>query len=137
MAATGSFSHDTNLGYVGRARRFGFRGNVRENIGWNYANIDQAFAAWQASGAHYAAIASPDTTEAGFGYARSRTGQTYWVSVYGAATTADLADAKAVITRDKLAADEAEARLAEAEDGKVVPASAESVVKAEAKDTAG
>jgi uncharacterized protein YkwD len=128
MAATGSFSHDTNLGYVGRARRFGFRGGVRENIGWNYASVDQAFGAWQGSGGHYAAIASPETTEAGFGYARSRTGQTYWVSVYGAATAADNADALAVIARDreraeaaKLAADEAAA----SDDSKVVPASAE------------
>jgi len=131
MAATGSFSHDTNLGYVGRARRFGFRGNVRENIGWNYANIDQAFAAWQASGGHYAAIVGPDTSEAGFGYARSRSGQTYWVSVYGAATAADLADAKALIARDKLQAEEAEeARLAgETGEGKVVPASVELEVK--------
>lgn len=137
MAATGSFSHDTNLGYVGRARRFGFRGNVRENIGWNYANIDQAFAGWQGSGAHCGAIVSPETTEAGFGYATSRTGQTYWVSVYGAATTADLADAKAIIARDKLKAEEAEAKLAEAEEGKVVPASAETEVKTESKDTAG
>lgn len=132
MAATGSFSHDTNLGYVGRARRFGFRGNVRENIGWNYANIDQAFGAWQASGGHYAAIVSPETSEAGFGYAKSRTGQTYWVSVYGAATAADLADAKAVAARDRLKAEEAEAaKLAtdEGDESKVVPASAEMDVK--------
>ncbi len=128
MAATGSFSHDTNLGYVGRARRFGFRGNVRENIGWNYATIDSAFAGWQGSGGHYAAIVSPETTEAGFGYAKSRNGQTYWVSVYGSATAADLADAKAVIARDKLKAEEAEAAKLAAEEGdgsKVVPASAE------------
>jgi uncharacterized protein YkwD len=137
MAATGSFSHDTNLGYVGRARRFGFRGNVRENIGWNYANIDQAFAAWQGSGGHYAAIVGPDTSEAGFGYATSRTGQTYWVSVYGAATAADLADAKALIARDRLKAEEAEAAKLAAEEGdgsKVVPASAETEVK-DAKTT--
>lgn len=132
MAATGSFSHDTNLGYVGRARRFGFRGNVRENIGWNYANIDSAFAGWQGSGGHYAAIVSPETSEAGFGYATSRSGQTYWVSVYGAPTAADLADAQARVARDKLKAEEAEAaRLAaeESEEGKVVPASAETEVK--------
>src|SRR5687767_2482125 len=78
MAQSGVFSHDTNGGYVYRARRFGFRGNVRENIGWNYANTEQVFAGWQSSGAHYAAIASPETTEAGFGVARSASGQTYW-----------------------------------------------------------
>jgi uncharacterized protein YkwD len=126
MAATGSFSHDTNLGYVGRARRFGFRGGVRENIGWNYANVDSAFAAWQGSGGHYAAIASSETTEAGFGYARSRTGQTYWVSVYGAATTADDADAKAIIAKGIERAEAAKLAAEEAGDGsKVVPASAE------------
>lgn len=132
MAATGSFSHDTNLGYVGRARRFGFRGNVRENIGWNYANVDSAFAGWQGSGGHYAAIASAETTEAGFGYAKSRTGQTYWVSVYGAATSADDADAKAVLAKDaeRAAAAKLAAEEAAAEDGsKVVPASAEVEVK--------
>lgn len=138
MASTGSFSHDTNLGYVGRARRFGFRGGVRENIGWNYVNADQAFASWQGSGGHYAAIASPDTTEAGFGYARSRSGQTYWVSVYGAATAADNADALAVFARDKERADAAKLAAEEAEsaDGsKVVPASAEMEVKDGKSDT--
>lgn len=133
MAATGSFSHDTNLGYVGRARRFGFRGNVRENIGWNYATIDQAFAGWQGSGGHYAAIVSPETSEAGFGYAKSRNGQTYWVSVYGAATAADLADAKALMTRDKLKAEEAAAALLavdeQGDESKVIPASADMDVK--------
>ncbi|WP_254514003.1 CAP domain-containing protein [Anatilimnocola floriformis] len=147
MAATGAFSHDVNLGYVGRARRFGFRGNVRENIGWNYATIDSAFAGWQGSGGHYAAIVSPETTEAGFGYAKSRNGQTYWVSVYGSGTAADLADAKAVFAKDKEKAEEAAAAKLAAEEadaeaeGKVVPASAETEVKdTEAKpnkDTAG
>jgi uncharacterized protein YkwD len=111
MASTGSFSHYTNGGYVERARRFGFRGNVLENIGYNYANTEHAFAAWQGSGAHYASIVS-GTTDAGFGYARSPNGQTYWVSVYGAATAADIADAKAVFDRDKLAAEKAAAEKA-------------------------
>lgn len=130
MASTGSFSHDTNGGYVYRARRFGFRGNVRENIGWNYANTEQVFAGWQGSGGHYAAIVSPETTEAGFGYAKSSTGQTYWVSVYGAATAADIADAKAIYDRDKLAAEEAAKKAAEGiYDSEVVTASAEVDVK--------
>ena len=139
MASTGSFSHDTNGGYYGRARRFGFRGSVRENIGWNYANIDQAFAGWQGSGGHYAAIVSGETSDAGFGYARSPNGQTYWVSVYGAATAADSADAKAIIAKDKLAAEELAAKKAaeaeEAGDGsKVQPASAEVEVDAKKSD---
>jgi len=132
MASTGTFSHDTNGGYVYRARRFGFRGNVRENIGWNYANTEQVFAGWQGSGGHYAAIVSPETTEAGFGYARSASGQTYWVSVYGAGTAADLADAKAVYEKDKLATEEAAKKAAEGiYDSDVVQASAEVEVKNE------
>lgn len=132
MASTGSFSHYTNGGYIYRARRFGFRGGVRENIGWNYPTIDSAFAGWQGSGGHYAAIVSGETSDAGFGFARSPNGQTYWVSVYGAASTEDVADVKAVEKKDKLAAEEAAkkkaaAALAEAgDDSKVIPASAES-----------
>jgi len=114
MAATGSFSHYTNGGYVERARRFGFRGGVRENIGWNYATIDQAFAGWQGSGSHYAAIVS-GTTDAGFGYARSASGQTYWVSVYGAATAQDETDYQAVIARDKEKAEADAAATADSE----------------------
>lgn len=139
MAATGSFSHYTNGGYVYRARRFGFRGNVRENIGWNYPTISSAFAGWQGSGGHYAAIVSPETSDAGFGYAKSPNGQTYWVSVYGAASKEDVADVQAVQARDKLAAEEAAqkkaeaAALAEAGDGsKVAPASAEAEVMGDA-----
>ena len=132
MAATGSFSHYTNGGYVYRARRFGFRGGVRENIGWNYPTISSAFAGWQGSGGHYAAIVSPETSDAGFGYAKSPNGQTYWVSVYGGATKEDLAEVQTIQAKEKLAAEEAAqkkaevAALAEAGDGsKVVPASAE------------
>lgn len=136
MAATGSFSHYTNGGYVYRARRFGFRGTVRENIGWNYPTISAVFAGWESSGGHYAAIVSPETSDAGFGYAKAPNGQTYWVSVYGAATKEDVADYMAVMEKDKLAAEEAARKKAEAEatasaaDGsKVVPASAQVEVK--------
>jgi uncharacterized protein YkwD len=133
MAATGSFSHYTNGGYIYRARRFGFRGGVRENIGWNYPTIGSAFAGWEGSGGHYAAIVSPETSDAGFGYAKSPNGQTYWVSVYGAATKQDLAEVKAIQAKDKLAAEEAAKKKAEAEaiaakaaaDAKVVPVLAE------------
>lgn len=136
MASTGSFSHYTNGGYVYRARRFGFRGGVRENIGWNYVTIDHAFGAWQGSGGHYAAIVSPETSDAGFGYAKSPNGQTYWVSVYGAATTADVADVQAIEKKDKLIAEEAAKKTAEAaaeagEGSQVVPTTAE----VEAKDS--
>ena len=140
MASTGSFSHYTNGGYVYRARRFGFRGNVRENIGWNYPTISSAFAGWEGSGGHYAAIVSPETSDAGFGYAKSPNGQTYWVSVYGAATTADLTDVKAIEAKDKLAAEEAAKKAIEATAGagdgsKVVSAAAEVEVKDDKSDT--
>lgn len=137
MAATGSFSHYTNGGYIYRARRFGFRGGVRENIGWNYPTITSAFAGWEGSGGHYAAIVSPETSDAGFGYAKSPNGQTYWVSVYGGATKEDLADVQAIQAKDKIAAEEAAKKKAEAaalaeagDDSKVVPAAAEAEVKA-------
>ncbi len=143
MASTGSFSHYTNGGYIARARRFGFRGGVRENIGWNYANIDQAFTGWQNSGGHYAAIVSGETSDAGFGYAKSPNGQTYWVSVYGAATAEDSADVKTIVAKDKLAAEEAGAKTAAeaeeaSEDSKVQPATkVEPMTKAADSKTAG
>ena len=93
---------------------------------------------------------SAETSDAGFGFARSPNGQTYWVSVYGAASTEDVADAKAIEKKDKLAADAAAKKKAEAaaraeagDSSKVVPASAEAevgvkrkeVVKTEAPDS--
>jgi uncharacterized protein YkwD len=131
MASTGSFSHYTNGGYIARARRFGFRGGVQENIGWNYATIDSAFAGWQGSGGHYAAIVG-NTSDAGFGFARSPSGQTYWVSLYGAATAEDSADYATIVKQDATrAAALAEAEANEAGDEK---ATADSDPKNEASD---
>lgn len=84
MARTGQFSHYANGGPQGRAYKYGFTGGVRENIATG-GNVDTAFSMWQASGAHYASIVS-NTTDAGFGYAVSPSGVTYFVGVYGTAS---------------------------------------------------
>jgi uncharacterized protein YkwD len=82
MARTGSFSHYSNGGPQGRARRWGFRGMVRENIAWGQHDVDDAFHSWQNSSGHWASIVS-NTSEAGFGYAIGNDGRGYWVAVYG------------------------------------------------------
>jgi len=81
MARTGQFSHYANSGPQGRANKYGFGGGVRENIATG-GGVDNAFAMWQNSGAHYASIVS-GTTDAGFGYAVGPNGATYYVGVYG------------------------------------------------------
>ena len=88
MATTGDFSHYTNGGYQYRAQKYGFKGGVRENIAAGFGTVDATFNTWQASGGHYASIVS-DTSEAGFGYAVSPSGATYWVGVYGSPATGD------------------------------------------------
>jgi hypothetical protein len=104
MARTGSFSHYSNYGPWGRARRFGFRGNVRENIAMGYRNVPTAFTGWRNSGGHWASIVS-DAPEVGFGYALSKSGTPYWVAVYGYPTTADKqAEAKLLEHRTEVAA---------------------------------
>jgi uncharacterized protein YkwD len=81
MARTGTFSHYTNGGPQARASRYGFGGGVRENIAMG-GGMDTAWSLWQASSGHYASIVSA-TTDAGFGYAVSSSGQTWYVGVYG------------------------------------------------------
>jgi hypothetical protein len=88
MSRTGSFSHYSNYGPFGRARRFGFLGNVRENIAMGHRNVLTAFTGWRNSGGHWASIIS-DAPEVGFGYALSKGGTPYWVAVYGYPTAAD------------------------------------------------
>lgn len=82
MAATGDFSHYTNGGYQYRAQKYGFKGGVQENIAAGFGTVDATFNTWQSSGGHYAAIVG-GYSEAGFGYAISQNGGTYWVGVYG------------------------------------------------------
>jgi len=84
MARTRDFSHYSNLGPSGRASKYGFRYGVMENIAYGYASIEAAFAAWQASGGHWANMTS-NSNVAGFGFAKSQDGTTYWVAMYGSA----------------------------------------------------
>jgi uncharacterized protein YkwD len=82
MARTGDFSHYGNHGHQARAKKHGFRGMALENIAMGYQTVDIAFAGWQSSGPHWASITS-DAPLAGFGFARSEDGTSYWVGVYG------------------------------------------------------
>lgn len=82
MARTGNFSHYSNRGPWGRARRFGFGGQVRENIAMGQGSVLSAFRSWRNSSGHWASIVS-NAPEVGFGYAVSRNGSPYWVAVYG------------------------------------------------------
>lgn len=88
MARSGSFSHYSNYGPEGRARRFGFGGNVRENIAMGHRNVGTTFVGWRNSGAHWSSIVC-DAPEVGFGYALSPNGTPYWVAVYGYPTADD------------------------------------------------
>jgi hypothetical protein len=132
MAKTGQFSHYVNGNHQYRANKFGFRGGVRENIAMS-GGLDTAFGMWQASGAHYASIVS-GTTDAGFGYAVSANGTTYFVGLYGTPAAGDeIGEVEEDIAKyleqekaaEKLAADKAAAEKAAAEnDPQVKPASA-------------
>jgi uncharacterized protein YkwD len=88
MARTGDFSHYSNLGPSGRASKYGFRYGVMENIAYGYSSIEAAFAAWQASGGHWANMSS-NSSVAGFGFAKSSNGTTYWVAMYGTAPASE------------------------------------------------
>ncbi|MFN0017017.1 MAG: CAP domain-containing protein [Pirellulaceae bacterium] len=127
MAATGDFSHYTNGGYQYRAQKYGFKGGVRENIAAGFGTVDATFNTWQASGGHYASIVS-GTTEAGFGYAISPNGGTYWVGVYGSPAEGDAAGEEEGHAEAEAARLKAEAEKATA-DGKTTVAKPE--VKAE------
>jgi uncharacterized protein YkwD len=95
MARTGSFSHYSNRGPSGRAHRFGFGGNVRENIALGQGTVLSAFRSWRNSSGHWASIIS-NAPEVGFGYARSTSGSPYWVAVYGYPTAEDRKKAAAM-----------------------------------------
>jgi len=126
MARTGQFSHYTNGSPQSRANKYGFGGGVLENIATG-GGLDNAFAMWQGSGAHYASIVS-NTTDAGFGYAVGPNGAAYFVGIYGSGSPGDgetedqiakyLEDEKAAAAR--LAAE----TTAAANDPNVKPASA-------------
>lgn len=82
MARTGSFSHYSNGSPGGRAVRYGYQGSPCENIANGYPNVTSVFRGWRSSGGHWANIISR-TRVAGFGYAASANGSTYWVAMYG------------------------------------------------------
>ena len=82
MSASGQMDHYANRGYQQRARDYGVAGFVMENIAYGQPSVESVMATWWASSGHHAAIVS-NTTDAGFGYELSPSGQTWWVSVYG------------------------------------------------------
>ena len=82
MARTGQFSHFSNGDPKKRATKFGYQGSLRENIALGQTSVKEAFQDWRNSNGHWRSIISK-TTDAGFGYAISKDGQTYWVAVYG------------------------------------------------------
>lgn len=88
MARTRDFSHYSNLGPSGRAYKYGFQYGVMENIAYGYPSVEAAFAGWQSSSGHWTAMSSR-TSDAGFGYAVSPDGTSYWVAVYGNSPVSD------------------------------------------------
>ena len=69
MANSGQFQHNNSHSFP-------------EIIYWNAGSVESAFAAWMNSGPHRGIILS-SSTHAGFGYAISPSGQTYWCGVFG------------------------------------------------------
>jgi len=126
MARTGQFSHYANLGPQGRANKYGFPGGgVLENIATG-GGLDNAFAMWQASGAHYASIVS-GTTDAGFGYAVGPNGATYFVGIYGNSSSSEAETEEQIakiLEEEKEAARLAAEKTAAENDPNVKPASA-------------
>lgn len=133
MARTGQFSHYTNGSPQSRANKYGFGGGVLENIATG-GGLDNAFAMWTNSGAHYASIVS-NTTDAGFGYAVGPGGGTYFVGIYGTgspgAGDTEEAIAKFLDEEKEAAAKLAAEKTAAENDPNVKPASA--IVDAEQK----
>lgn len=82
MARTGSFSHYSNGGPMGRAHRYGYDGSLAENIAMGQETIEEAFESWRHSSGHWANITS-NAPRAGFGFAVSSDGSCYWVGMYG------------------------------------------------------
>jgi len=82
MARTRDFRHEANLGFVARAKKFGYVGTIYENIAWGQLSVAAVFAGWKESPSHWKALKS-ETNIAGFGYAIADDGTTYWVTMYG------------------------------------------------------
>jgi len=127
MARTGQFSHYANLGPQGRANKYGFGGGgVLENIATG-GGLDNAFAMWQGSGAHYASIVS-GTSDAGFGYAVGPSGATYFVGIYGNSNSSEAETEEQIakiLEEEKETARLAAEKTAAENDPNVKPASAD------------
>ncbi len=80
MAATGTLSHDIGVSYAVRMQRLGLA-TASENLGYGYASVTEAVAAWRASPAHDANLRKPALTRMGVARAASRGGRPYWALV--------------------------------------------------------
>ncbi|MEX0794664.1 MAG: CAP domain-containing protein [Pirellulaceae bacterium] len=83
MAKTGQFSHHSNGGFVSRTMKHNYRGSAYgEIIAMGQTSISGTFQSWLNSPGHRAILLS-GAREVGYGYAVSRSGETYWVGVFG------------------------------------------------------
>ncbi|HEX5106312.1 MAG TPA: CAP domain-containing protein [Pirellulaceae bacterium] len=124
MAQTAQFSHYVNGGPQYRAGKYGFRGGVLENIAYGSRSVDSTFAMWVGSSGHYASIVS-NTSDAGFGYAISPSGQCYWVGVYANRASGDaVGETEEEIAKAAQAEEEALAEAETTKDSSVTTASA-------------
>jgi uncharacterized protein YkwD len=124
MARTGEFDHYVNDGPQHRARKYGFRTGVWENIAVNGNSVSYAFTQWVNSPPHFAALLEQQTTDAGFGYAVGRYGEGYFVCVYGASTGEAVSE-----TEEQLAAKFAAEKPGAADNQAIRPVSATSEPK--------
>ena len=81
--------HYTNSGPGGRARRYGFRNGVLENIAVGQSSVHSVFNVWINSGGHRSNMMS-GTASAGFGVAVDSGGNPYWCAVYGSGGDGDV-----------------------------------------------
>ena len=67
-----------------RAKAAGYKYRaLGENIGWNAKGPKEAVAGWMDSEPHRENILKPEYTEIGVAVAKSKTGEPYWVQVFG------------------------------------------------------
>ena len=80
MAAAGALSHDIGVSYAARMQRLGLA-TASENLGYGYAAVTEAVAAWRASPAHDANLRKPALTRMGLARATTRGGRPYWALI--------------------------------------------------------
>jgi uncharacterized protein YkwD len=85
MAAHGYLAHRDRTGRRAgdRARLYGYRGDVGENIAWRAPDPPAALAAWLASPDHCANLMKPRFRETGVGLASSAGYGLIWVATFG------------------------------------------------------